>query len=92
VADWYRDHHVSPEVAGEAEYRDWAQSAGASVDVAGTLTWPDQTPEYVRCRCRWLGSTPSGEEPSDVDDSACPVHVQPELPDNYEHTDPEELF
>lgn len=40
MGDWYRDHDLSPEASDPAEYRDWAQDAGAHVDLAGNVTWP----------------------------------------------------
>lgn len=39
--DWYRDHHYEPS-EDEAEYRSWAQDAGAHVDLTGRVVWPDQ--------------------------------------------------
>lgn len=41
-------------------------------------------PEFMRCRCQPLGCIPSGEEPSDFDSTGCPVHVMPEVPDDFE--------
>lgn len=46
--DWYRDHHISPEAAGDDVYRDWAQDAGAHVDVAGNVIWPDEKEHPLR--------------------------------------------
>jgi hypothetical protein len=40
VGDWYRDHNISPEAAGDEVYREWAQDAGARVDLAGNVIWP----------------------------------------------------
>ena len=52
MADWYRDHHISPEAAGDEEYRAWAYTAGAHIDVAGNVIWPDSPdhPDYRRHR------------------------------------------
>jgi hypothetical protein len=44
MADWYRTHSASPDCYPESEYREWAQDAGARVDEAGNVIWPDQEP------------------------------------------------
>lgn len=50
MGDWYRDHDVSPEVAGDEVYREWAQDNGAHVDQAGNVFWPGDRdhPDTVR--------------------------------------------
>ena len=45
MADWYRDHDLSPEASSDEEYRDWAYEAGAHIDLTGDVIWPDQ-PEH----------------------------------------------
>lgn len=37
--DWYRDHNVSPEAAGDEAYREWAQDNGLYVDLAGNVDY-----------------------------------------------------
>ena len=37
--DWYRDHSISPEAAGDQAYFAWAQDSGLYVDVAGNVDY-----------------------------------------------------
>jgi hypothetical protein len=37
MADWYRDHTLSPEAYPDSEYLGWAQDQGAVVDAAGNV-------------------------------------------------------
>lgn len=40
MPDWYRDHNISPEAAGDDAYLGWAQDHGLRVDAAGNVTDP----------------------------------------------------
>lgn len=42
MADWYRDHNLSPEASSDEEYRDWAHESGAHIDLTGNVVWPDE--------------------------------------------------
>lgn len=42
MADWYRDHRLSPEASDPEEYRDWAYESGAHIDLAGNVVWPGE--------------------------------------------------
>lgn len=66
--DWYRDHNYSPEAASDEEYRDWAYQAGAHIDVAGNVVWPDERehPDNLRRQ-------------AEVDDRAYEDHVTGEF-------------
>jgi hypothetical protein len=44
MPDWYRDHNISPEAAGEDAYLGWAQASGLRVDAAGNVTDPAEDP------------------------------------------------
>ena len=39
MADWYRDHDLSPEAYSETEYLGWAQDQGLYVDAAGNVDY-----------------------------------------------------
>jgi hypothetical protein len=39
MADWYRDHPLSPEAYSDREYLDWAQDKGLYVDAAGNVDY-----------------------------------------------------
>jgi hypothetical protein len=44
MADWYRDHDLSPDAYSEAEYLDWCQDKGLHVDAAGNVQYDGPTP------------------------------------------------
>lgn len=44
MPDWYRDHNISPEAAGDDAYLGWAQDNGLRVDAAGNVTDPAEDP------------------------------------------------
>jgi len=44
MADWYRDHDLSPEAYSETEYLGWAQDQGLYVDAAGNVDYGPPAP------------------------------------------------
>lgn len=62
MPDWYRDHNISPEAAGDDAYYAWAQDNGLYVDLAGNVDYAppdrDQHPNpllhlgHDGCYCR----------------------------------------